>query len=103
MYHDAFNPDTAEVDDLKERYRAGRVGDVECKRKLAKALNDFLDPIRERRAHYQARPDDVRAALAKGSIEGQRAAEETMTLVRRGLGLDYLDQIERRLAGGTAK
>src|SRR3982751_3934505 len=39
IYHDAFNPDTAEVDDLKERYRAGKVGDVEVKTKLAKALN----------------------------------------------------------------
>ena len=50
IYHDTFNPDTAEVDDLKERYRAGKVGDVEVKTKLAKALNAHLDPIRERRA-----------------------------------------------------
>ena len=48
IYHDTFNPDTAEVDDLKERYRAGKVGDVEVKTKLAKALNAHLDPIRER-------------------------------------------------------
>jgi tryptophanyl-tRNA synthetase len=49
-YHDAFNPNTAEVDDLKARYRAGKVGDVEVKRKLADALNIYLEPIRERRA-----------------------------------------------------
>ena len=36
MYHDAFNPDTAEVEDLKARYRAGKVGDVEVKKKLAR-------------------------------------------------------------------
>ena len=47
IYHDTFNPDTAEVDDLKERYRAGKVGDVEVKTKLAKALNAHLDPIRD--------------------------------------------------------
>ena len=50
IYHDAFNPNTAEVDDLKARYRAGKVGDVEVKTKLANALNAHLDPIRERRA-----------------------------------------------------
>src|SRR6185436_7282546 len=49
-YHDAFNPNTAEVDDLKARYRSGHVGDVEVKTKLANALNARLDPIRERRA-----------------------------------------------------
>ena len=50
IYHDAFNPNMAEVDDLKARYRAGKVGDVEVKTKLANALNAHLDPIRERRA-----------------------------------------------------
>ena len=49
-YHDAFNPNVGEVDDLKARYRAGKVGDVEVKTKLANALNAHLDPIRERRA-----------------------------------------------------
>src|SRR5436190_10314873 len=45
-YHDAFNPDLDEVSDLKKRYRAGKVGDVEVKRKLVAALNRFLEPIR---------------------------------------------------------
>ncbi len=39
IYHDAFNPNAAEVDDLKERYREGKVGDVEVKTKLAAAIN----------------------------------------------------------------
>jgi tryptophanyl-tRNA synthetase len=51
IYHDAFNPSYAEVDDLKERYRKGKVGDVEVKEKLAKAINAFLEPIREKRAY----------------------------------------------------
>ena len=67
IYHDAFNPDTAEVDDLKARYRAGKVGDVEVKTKLADALNAHLAPIRERRAAMLAKPgtaerDSVRRA-----------------------------------------
>ena len=100
MYHDAFNPDTAEVEDLKERYRAGRVGDVEVKKKLAAALNTFLEPIRERRAYYAARPNEVREALAKGAEEGRRSARETMELVHAALGLNYLDDVERRLKAG---
>ena len=56
VYHDAFNPDTAEVDDLKARYRAGTVGDVEVKKKLVAALNAALEPLRERRAQALARP-----------------------------------------------
>lgn len=91
MYHDAFNPDTAEVQDLKDRYVKGQVGDVEVKQKLARALNVFLDPIRERRAHYEARPKEVREALAKGSAYAKKVAEQTMSEVRAALRLNYLD------------
>ena len=89
IYHDAFNPNTAEVADLKERYRAGKVGDVEVKTKLAKALNDFLEPIRERRAHYQANPLLVQDVLAKGIRRMQAEAAETMALVREAMALNY--------------
>lgn len=50
IYHDAFNPNIEEVNDLKERYLLGAVGDVEVKKKLALAINNFLAPVRERRA-----------------------------------------------------
>jgi tryptophanyl-tRNA synthetase len=90
MYHDAFNPDTAEVADLKERYVRGAVGDVEVKQKLVAALNTLLDPMRERRAHYEARPQLVREALAEGSRIGRETAEETMVAVRSALRMDYL-------------
>ncbi len=49
IYHDIFNPDKEEIDDLKKRYKAGKVGDVEVKQKLTDALNTFLDPIRKKR------------------------------------------------------
>ncbi len=67
IYHDAFNPNMAEVDDLKARYRAGKVGDVEVKTKLANALNAHLDPIRERRAALLAKPDRIQEILFEGS------------------------------------
>ena len=89
IYHDSFNPDTAEVEDLKERYRAGRVGDVEVKRKLAKALNDFLEPFRERRAAYEARDAIVGEILAAGNARARERAQETMALVRDAMGMGY--------------
>jgi tryptophanyl-tRNA synthetase len=91
MYHDAFNPDKGEVEELKERYRAGRVGDVEVKQKLAKALNDFLTPVRERRAYYESHPAQVREALAKGCRDGKAIAQETMAMVKDAMGINYLD------------
>ncbi|MCH8200270.1 MAG: tryptophan--tRNA ligase, partial [Chloroflexi bacterium] len=91
MYHDAFNPDGAEVQDLKDRYVAGKVGDVEVKEKLARALNAFLDPIRERRAHFESRPDEVKAVLAEGSAHARHVAQQTMAEVRDALRLNYLD------------
>ena len=90
MYHDAFNPDSAEVQDLKDRYVVGKVGDVEVKQKLARALNAFLDPIRERRAEYEANPKRVKEALASGTGHAKKVAEGTMAEVRAALKLEYL-------------
>lgn len=89
IYHDAFNSNKDEVAGLKERYRAGKVGDVEVKAKLAKAINDFLDPIRERRAHHLAHPLLLKDVLASGIRRMQAEAKETMRLVREASGLNY--------------
>ncbi|HZS02609.1 MAG TPA: tryptophan--tRNA ligase [Chloroflexota bacterium] len=89
IYHDAFNPDKEEVADLKKRYRAGRVGDVEVKRKLAAAINNFLEPFRERRAHYASRPRLVDEILEAGSERARQEAGETLRLVREAMGLNY--------------
>ena len=88
-YHDAFNPNIAEVDDLKERYRAGKVGDVEVKRKLAAALNAHLEPIRARRAELLAKPDTLRELVHEGSRRARAIAEETMERVRAAVRLKY--------------
>src|SRR5215207_5792999 len=82
MYHDAFNPDLAEVDDLKARYRLGTVGDVEVKKKLAVALNTYLDPMRTRRNELIARPDTLRDILHEGSRKARKIAQQTMERVR---------------------
>ena len=89
IYHDAFNTNTAEVDDLKSRYRTGKVGDVEVKTKLAKAINAYLDPIRERRAAALAKPGYLRDVLFEGSKRARAVAEETMDRVRGAVRLKY--------------
>jgi len=89
MYHDVFNPDVAEVDDLKTRYRAGKVGDVEVKTKLARAMNAALAPMRERRREVMARPERVREILVEGSRKARATAHETMERVRDAVKLRY--------------
>jgi tryptophanyl-tRNA synthetase len=89
VFHDAFNANQAEVAELKERYRAGQVGDVEVKTRLARAINSFLEPIRERRAYYLAHPLQVQDVLAQGIRRMQAEARETMGLVRAATGLGY--------------
>ena len=88
-YHDAFNPDKAEVDDLKTRYRLGKVGDVEVKTKLANALNAYLEPIRERRAAALARPNHIKEIVFEGSKRARAVAEQTMTRVRDAVKIVY--------------
>ncbi|HWP29033.1 MAG TPA: tryptophan--tRNA ligase [Chloroflexota bacterium] len=89
IYHDIFNPNREEVEDLKRRYRAGRVGDVEVKQKLARAINAFLEPFRQRRAEYERRPGIVDEILRAGSERARREAQETLRLVREAMGLNY--------------
>ncbi len=87
QYHDAFNPDKAEVEDLKDRYRHGKVGDVEVKKKLAKALNNFLDPIRERRLAYLQQPGKIDEIVAAGAAKVRPISQETLDAAREAMGL----------------
>jgi tryptophanyl-tRNA synthetase len=89
IYHDAFNPNRAEVADLKARYQAGTVGDVEVKTKLAAAINALLAPLRERRAAALARKGHVRDVLMAGSERARAEAEQTMARVRGAMKLRY--------------
>jgi tryptophanyl-tRNA synthetase len=89
VYHDAFNPDKAEVEALKARYRAGKVGDVEVKTKLAAALNAHLDPIRERRSAILARPAHLKEIIVEGSRRARVVAHATMERVRDAVRISY--------------
>jgi len=88
-YHDEFNDNKDEVDDLKDRYRNGKVGDVEVKTKLAEAINRFLDPIREQRAEFAAREGYVDDVIRDGSARARAVCQSTLAQAREAMGLTY--------------
>jgi tryptophanyl-tRNA synthetase len=91
-YHDAFNPDSDEVAELKAAYVAGRVGDVEVKRRLVAALNSLLAPIRRRRGDLLAEnPSIVEDVLRSGAKQARSEAAVTMGQVRAAMRIDYFE------------
>ncbi|MCX6635831.1 MAG: tryptophan--tRNA ligase [Acidobacteria bacterium] len=101
-YHDLFNPNREEVEDLKTRYRTGKVGDVEVKERLTTALNAFLDPIRERMARCAADTGRADQIILDGTARMQQIARDTLREVRKAMGLDRTivrirRAVERRL------
>jgi len=87
IYHDAFNKDLDEIEDLKERYQAGNVGDVEVKKKLATAINKVLEPFIEKRKEYESKPDQVKEILHEGTKKASRIAKENMNEIIEKMGL----------------
>jgi tryptophanyl-tRNA synthetase len=88
-YHDAFNPNKDEVEEMKRLYRIGGIGDVAVKRALVKALNNFLEPIREERARYEDKPEMVREILMEGTRKARVRGKETLRMVREAMKIDY--------------
>jgi tryptophanyl-tRNA synthetase len=86
-YLDQFDADKAAVAELKERYRGGRVGDVEVKERLTTVLNAFLDPVRERSAHYAAQSGLVDEIIYRGTLRMREIGAETLREVRKAMGL----------------
>lgn len=102
IYHDAFNPNTEEIADLKARYRAGTVGDVEVKEKLAVAINNFLDPMRERRAQYEETGliDEI---IVEGTEKVREMTRSTLFEMKKAMGLTGVWNRIRRKAERAAK
>ena len=96
-FHETFNTDTSWVDEHREMYRNGKVGDVAVKRKLVEVLNAIVGPIRERRKQYEQRPDDVIEALRKGTRKANEVAEETLGMVKKAMRQDYFGGRELRI------
>lgn len=88
-YHQAFR--SQEADKIQEACQMGSIGCTECKRCLFKDLNLMLEPMRERRAMYNRRPDDIEDILKTGTRRAQELAKETLGEVREAMGLDYFN------------
>lgn len=89
IYHDLFNQNKEEVEDLKQRYLVGNVGDVEVKQKLANAINLFLAPIRERRKMYEQDTTLVIDILKEGTKKANEEASLTLDMVKEAMGIKY--------------
>ena len=85
IYHELFNSNQEEVKDLKKRYQSGKVGDVEVKEKLYRALNRFLAPIRQKRESLS--DIKIQEILDKGNEQASLAAQKTMARVKACLHL----------------
>src|SRR6266536_2440251 len=97
IYHDVFNADRAEVEALKERYLAGKVGDVEVKERLAAAINRLLEPMRERRARFEDDKGLVDQLIVEGTERTRREVQQTVLEARKAMGLTAtFNHIRRR-------
>lgn len=94
IYHEAFNDDRDEVEDLERRYRKGAVGDVEVKQKLATAINRFLEPVRERRAQFAKQKGLVEEIIRDGSARARAECHKTLAEAREAMGLTYFREME---------
>jgi tryptophanyl-tRNA synthetase len=87
QYLDAFCPDTTLVDELKERYRTGNVGDGEVKDRLYECLDDFLKPIRQRRTELESDRGYIDQVLVDGTAKMKELAFKNMKQARKAMGL----------------
>lgn len=98
IYHDAFNTNKAEVADLKERYRAGKVGDGEVKEKLYLAIENTLNPMRERRAEYESQPGLIENIILEGTEKTRAVVKQTVYDIRKQMGFTSVtNQLRRRV------
>jgi tryptophanyl-tRNA synthetase len=93
VFHEAFNLDKTEVEDLKARYKIGKVGDIEVKEKLFVALNSFLAPIREKRKYYEDNPKIAKEILVEGTKRARRTVMEVVEKFRERVGINKLIEL----------
>ena len=91
-YHIAFN--SLEAAEINTMCTQGRVGCVACKENAADKINAFLEPIRNNRAYYEAKPSILKEAIQDGTKRVRLISEETINLVREAMHFDYRDLLE---------
>lgn len=87
QYHEVFNPNKSEVEELKKRYREGKVGDVEVKERLIVALNKFLEPIREKRKLFSEDKGLVEQIVYEGTQKMIEVSNATVKEMRSVMGM----------------
>ncbi|MDP2632804.1 MAG: tryptophan--tRNA ligase [Candidatus Curtissbacteria bacterium] len=90
-YLDAFAGESykSQVISYKEKYEKGTIKDVEVKEFLVQVLEEFLEPIRKRRAEFEAQPDLIDKILKEGTEKARKEAQETLNLVKHAMKIDY--------------
>ena len=89
-YHKLFST-KEEVEEVCKECREGKRGCVQCKKQLAKNIAEELKPIREKRAYYEAHPEEVDKILLEGTLKAQKVAKETMKKVKKAMKLNYFE------------
>jgi len=92
IFHETFNPDKAWVQEAQDRYRLGKIGDVECKKKLIEVLVQLINPMRERRLVLEKDPGQVMAILKEGTGRANAVAEETWALAKQAMKQDFFSK-----------
>jgi tryptophanyl-tRNA synthetase len=87
QYYQAFFPEQEK--EIKSLCESGKIGCVECKKRLVKSLNEFLDPIREKRDYFSKQPGLIENILEEGRVKTKEKAAETLSLVKKAMGMDY--------------
>jgi tryptophanyl-tRNA synthetase len=88
-YLDAFGKDKSKIEELKAHYARGGLGDSVVKKYLLEVLLEFLEPIRLRREEYAKDPSQVMAYLFQGTEVANGVAHQTLSEVRKAMGIDY--------------
>lgn len=86
-----YLPEYQNLQELKDHYTRGGLGDMKCKMFLLKIMQEMLEPIRQRRAEWEQRLPEVREILRRGTEEACRVGEQTMQEVRKAMRIDYFD------------
>lgn len=89
-----FLPEYKNLDELKEHYRRGGLGDVKIKKFLNNILQKELSPIRQRRQHYEQNIPEIFEMLLKGSEDARKVAAETLKKVKSAMGINYFEDLE---------
>ena len=95
-YLDVFADDKSYVEQLKQQYQAGGLGDVKVKKYLFEVLNDLLKPIRERRAELAKDLPAVYQMLRDCSDRANQVANQTLAEVRAAIGINYFDGLDKK-------